>query len=161
MPYTKVNILNFVADTRLNLFGSSVNGFGFKQSDMDICLRFSADEPPPGLNCAEEVVDISSCLSKDPEIRNVMYIKSAKVPIVKFKLPKRGLEGDISLYNSLAIYNSAMLATYCAVDERVRIMGYCIKVFVKVSMFLECLYSKHSRNYVRSEKEILLVISAK
>lgn len=119
-----------------------MNGFGFKQSDLDICLRFGTDEPPPGLNCAEQVVHISNFLSQDPEIRNVMYIKSAKVPIVKFKLPKRGLEGDISLYNSLALHNSTMLATYCAIDERVRIMGYCIKVFVKVSMSLERLCGK-------------------
>lgn len=57
----------------------------------------------------------------------------------KFKLPSLKLEGDISLYNSLALHNSAMLATYGAIDERVKIMGYCIKVFVKVSMLLESL----------------------
>ena len=99
---------------------------------MDICLRFSTDDPPPGLNCSEKVVDISRCLSKHPEIRNVMYIKSAKVPIVKFHVPTLELEGDISLYNSLALYNSTMLSIYAGIDERVRIMGYCIKVFVKV-----------------------------
>lgn len=129
----------FVADTRLNLFGSSVNGFGFRQSDMDICLRFSTDEPPPELDMAEQVVEIADCLLKNPEIRKVMYVKWAKVPIVKFKLPSLKLEGDISLYNSLALHNSAMLATYGAIDERVKIMGYCIKVFVKVSMLLESL----------------------
>ena len=141
--------MNFVADTRLSLFGSSVNGLGFKQSDMDICLRFATDEPPPELNCAEQVVIISNCLSEDPEIRNVMYIKSAKVPIVKFNLPTWKLEGDISLYNSLALFNSTMLATYCAIDERVRIMGYCIKVFVKVSRSLESLYSKQKLCTIR------------
>lgn len=82
MLYTKVNILYFVADTRLNLFGSSVNGFGFRQSDMDICLRFSTDEPPPELDMAEQVVEIADCLLKNPEIRKVMYVKWAKVPIV-------------------------------------------------------------------------------
>ena len=27
----------------LKLFGSSVNGFGFRQSDMDICMTFDGD----------------------------------------------------------------------------------------------------------------------
>ena len=129
----------FVAHTRLNLFGSSVNGFGFQKSDMDICLRFSTDEPPPELNMAEKVIEISNCLSKNPEIRKVMHVKWAKIPIVKFTLPSLELDADISIYNSLALRNSAMLATYGAIDERVKIMGYCIKVFAKVSILLESL----------------------
>ena len=129
----------FVAHTRLNLFGSSVNGFGFQKSDMDICLRFSTDEPPPELNMAEKVIEISNCLSKNPEIRKVMHVKWAKIPIVKFTLPLLKLDADISIYNSLALRNSAMLATYGAIDERVKIMGYCIKVFAKVSILLESL----------------------
>lgn len=129
----------FVAHTRLNLFGSSVNGFGFQKSDMDICLRFSTDEPPPELNMAEKVIEISNCLSKNPEIRKVMHVKWAKIPIVKFTLSSLKLDADISIYNSLALRNSAMLATYGAIDERVKIMGYCIKVFAKVSILLESL----------------------
>lgn len=129
----------FVAHTRLNLFGSSVNGFGFQKSDMDICLRFSTDEPPPELNMAEKVIEISNCLSKNPEIRKVMHVKWAKIPIVKITLPSLKLDADISIYNSLALRNSAMLATYGAIDERVKIMGYCIKVFAKVSILLESL----------------------
>ena len=33
-----------IESCRLVLFGSSVNGFGFSGSDMDICLQFS-DQP--------------------------------------------------------------------------------------------------------------------
>lgn len=106
---------------------------------MDICLRFSTDEPPPELNMAEKVIEISNCLSKNSEIRKVMHVKWAKTPIVKFTLPSLKLDADISIYNSLALRNSAMLATYGAIDERVKIMGYCIKVFAKVSILLESL----------------------
>lgn len=36
------------ADTRLQLFGSSCNGFGFTRSDLDLCLTFenSLELPP-------------------------------------------------------------------------------------------------------------------
>ena len=61
-----------------------------------------------------------------------MYIKSAKVPIVKFTMRDYNLEGDISLYNCLALKNSTMLKHISEIDDRVRILGYCIKVFAKV-----------------------------
>ena len=62
-----------------------------------------------------------------------MYIKSAKVPIVKFTMKDYNLEGDISLYNCLALKNSTMLKDISEIDDRVRILGYCIKVFAKVN----------------------------
>lgn len=36
-----------------------------------------------------------------PAVRNVLPITTAKVPIVKFYHAHTGLEGDISLYNTL------------------------------------------------------------
>ena len=131
-------------DIRLTLFGSSVNGFRFKKSDLDICLRFGTDEPPTELDYSKEVVDISRCLSKHKEIKKVKPIKTAKVPIVKFYLPTWDLDGDISFYNTLALHNSVMLASYARIDERVRIMGYCIKVFAKVSVAKKCPYLQFS-----------------
>ena len=131
-------------DIRLTLFGSSVNGFGFKKSDLDICLRFGTDEPPTELDYSKEVVDISRCLSKHKKIKKVKPIKTAKVPIVKFYLPTWDLDGDISFYNTLALHNSVMLASYAKIDERVRIMGYCIKVFAKVSVAKKCPYLQFS-----------------
>lgn len=87
-----------------------------------------------------------------------MPITTAKVPIVKFEHKQSGLEGDISLYNTLvsdpsrqnrppvatptnvacvhmcvqAQHNTRMLATYAALDPRVQYLGYTMKVFAKV-----------------------------
>ena len=131
-----IYIYIFIANCRLSLFGSSVNGFGFSQSDMDICLRFKQDLPPPNLNYPEMVVGLSKALNKHPAFYKVMYIKSAKVPIVKFCIrPPVNLEGDISLYNSLALHSSTMLVTYARIDNRVRVLGYCAKFFAKVICF--------------------------
>ena len=130
----------FTDDIRMTLFGSSVNGFGFQKSDLDICLRFGTDKPPTELDYSKEVADISRCLSEHKDIQNVKPIKRAKVPIVKFYLPSWDLDGDISFYNTLALHNSVMLASYARIDERVRIMGYCIKVFAKVSTARMCTY---------------------
>ena len=61
------------------------------------------------------------------------FFLSLKVPIVKFYLPRWNVEADISLYNTLALENTRLLALYCKFDERVELLGCTVKVFVKVN----------------------------
>lgn len=80
---------------------------------------------------------------------------------MKFEHKQSGLEGDISLYNTLvrarlsrtsrtsssficcsclqAQHNTRMLATYAALDPRVQFLGYTMKVFAKVWTSSGCL----------------------
>jgi terminal uridylyltransferase len=53
--------------------------------------------------------------------RYVIAITGAKVPIVKFTDLKTEIEGDISLYNTLAQENTRMLLTYSNIDIRVKV----------------------------------------
>lgn len=97
-----------------------------------------------------------------PGLKNILPITTAKVPIVKFYHVRTGLEGDISLYNTLvglfhfppycltidlyhhmlwfclllfqALHNTHLLASYAAIDRRVKILCYVMKVFAKVIM---------------------------
>lgn len=93
--------------------------------------------------------------SPHPALKNILPITTAKVPIVKFYHSLTGLEGDISLYNTLvglcllcfefsptfegnpfslqAMHNTNLLASYAAIDQRVKILCYVMKVFAKVS----------------------------
>uniref|UniRef100_A0A3Q2WZQ2 CCHC-type domain-containing protein n=1 Tax=Haplochromis burtoni TaxID=8153 RepID=A0A3Q2WZQ2_HAPBU len=77
---------------------------------------------------------LARSLKKHPGLRNILPITTAKVPIVKFYHVRTGLEGDISLYNTLALHNTHLLATYAAIDRRVKILCYVMKVFAKVNM---------------------------
>ena len=54
-------------------------------------------------------------------LQEVVAIPSAKVPIVKFRHKATALEGDISLYNTLAMYNTKLLRTYAELDWRVKV----------------------------------------
>ena len=54
------------------------------------------------------------------------------MPIVKFYSHHYDLDGDISLYNELALRNTAMLRRYADIDDRVRVLGYTVKEFAKV-----------------------------
>uniref|UniRef100_A0A669F281 Terminal uridylyl transferase 4 n=1 Tax=Oreochromis niloticus TaxID=8128 RepID=A0A669F281_ORENI len=129
---------------QLCLFGSSKNGFGFRDSDLDICMTLEGHETAEKLNCKEIIEGL---------LKNILPITTAKVPIVKFEHKQSGLEGDISLYNTLAQHNTRMLATYAALDPRVQFLGYTMKVFAK-----RCDIGDASRGSLSSYAYILMVL---
>uniref|UniRef100_A0A8D1NU47 RNA uridylyltransferase n=1 Tax=Sus scrofa TaxID=9823 RepID=A0A8D1NU47_PIG len=138
---------------RLCLFGSSKNGFGFRDSDLDICMTLEGHENAEKLNCKEIIENLAKILKRHSGLRNILPITTAKVPIVKFEHRRSGLEGDISLYNTLAQHNTRMLATYAAIDPRVQYLGYTMKVFAK-----RCDIGDASRGSLSSYAYILMVL---
>ncbi|KFO84769.1 Terminal uridylyltransferase 7, partial [Buceros rhinoceros silvestris] len=139
--------------TKLNLFGSSKNGFGFKQSDLDICMTIDGLETAEGLDCIRIIEDLAKVLKKQSGLRNVLSITTAKVPIVKFFHVRSGLEVDISLYNTLALHNTRLLSSYAAIDPRVKYLCYTMKVFMKI-----CDIGDASRGSLSSYAYTLMVL---
>lgn len=140
---------------RLALFGSSNNGFAMKKSDMDICMTL--DESPTekevyyqfridhldwsyilslfwkGLNYKKTIRTLGALFRYEKSrFDNIEERTSAKVPIVKFKHRRSNIEGDISLYNTLALYNTELLRSYVDIDNRTKTLGYMVKHFAKV-----------------------------
>uniref|UniRef100_A0A667YX84 Terminal uridylyl transferase 4 n=1 Tax=Myripristis murdjan TaxID=586833 RepID=A0A667YX84_9TELE len=140
-------------EAQLCLFGSSKNGFGFRDSDLDICMTLEGHDTAEKLNCKEIIEGLAKVLKKHTGLRNILPITTAKVPIVKFEHRQSGLEGDISLYNTLAQHNTRMLATYAAIDSRVQYLGYTMKVFAK-----RCDIGDASRGSLSSYAYILMVL---
>ncbi|XP_077074701.1 terminal uridylyltransferase 4 [Siphateles boraxobius] len=138
---------------QLCLFGSSKNGFGFRDSDLDICMTLEGHDTAEKLNCKEIIEGLAKVLKKHTGLRNILPITTAKVPIVKFEHRQSGLEGDISLYNTLAQHNTRMLAKYAAIDPRVQYLGYTMKVFAK-----RCDIGDASRGSLSSYAYILMVL---
>nr|XP_023674765.1 terminal uridylyltransferase 4 isoform X2 [Paramormyrops kingsleyae] len=138
---------------RLCLFGSSKNGFGFRDSDLDICMTLEGHDTAENLNCKDIIEGLAKILKRHAGLRNILPITTAKVPIVKFEHKQSGLEGDISLYNTLAQHNTRMLATYAAIDPRVQYLGYTMKVFAK-----RCDIGDASRGSLSSYAYILMVL---
>ncbi|KAK9973985.1 hypothetical protein ABG768_022098 [Culter alburnus] len=142
-----------VPGAKLALFGSSKNGFGFKQSDLDICMTLEGQDTAEGLDFMAVIESLVKALRKHHGLRNILPITTAKVPIVKFYHTKTGLEGDISLYNTLALHNTQLLASYAAIDARVKILCYVMKVFSKV-----CDIGDASRGSLSSYAYTLMVL---
>ncbi|XP_027587641.1 terminal uridylyltransferase 7 [Pipra filicauda] len=139
--------------TKLDLFGSSKNGFGFKQSDLDICMTIDGLQTAEGLDCIRIIEDLAKVLKKQSGLRNVLPITTAKVPIVKFFHVRSGLEVDISLYNTLALHNTRLLSSYAAIDPRVKYLCYTMKVFTKM-----CDIGDASRGSLSSYAYTLMVL---
>nr|XP_009858669.1 terminal uridylyltransferase 4 isoform X1 [Ciona intestinalis] len=138
---------------QMNLFGSSRNGFGFRRSDLDICMTFYGNATGEDLDFVSIITDVAKCLRRNSDLCNILPITTAKVPIVKFEHKMSGLEGDISLYNLLAQKNTAMLSCYSSIDCRCKVLGYAMKVFVK-----RCQIGDASRGSLSSYAYTLMVI---
>ncbi|KAM6392196.1 terminal uridylyltransferase 7 isoform 1-T1 [Rhynochetos jubatus] len=155
--YIRQNLENFIRQdfpgTKLTLFGSSKNGFGFKQSDLDICMTINGLETAEGLDCIRIIEELAKVLKKQPGLRNVLPITTAKVPIVKVFHVRSGLEIDISLYNTLALHNTRLLSSYAAIDPRVKYLCYTMKVFAKI-----CDIGDASRGSLSSYAYTLMVL---
>lgn len=140
-------------DAKLTLYGSSCNGFGLVRSDLDICLTFESSKDGKDLCHSKMIKALARKLHKHPDLNGIIAIATAKVPIVKFYHIPSGLEGDISLYNTLAQHNTRLLKAYSEIDHRVRVLGYTFKHFAKT-----CDIGDASRGSLSSYAYILMTL---
>ena len=121
--------MSLPAGTDLHIFGSSANGFGSPNSDLDMCLAV-----PGGREGLEDGVASMGALAEDLEragMEEVSARLTARIPIIMFKDNMTGLDCDISLHNPLAVKNTQLLMSYSTVDPRVRQLAYAVKRWSK------------------------------
>ncbi|XP_075581974.1 poly(A) RNA polymerase GLD2 isoform X5 [Pelecanus crispus] len=99
--------------SRLFLVGSSLNGFGTRSSDGDLCLVIK-EEP---VNQKTEARHILSLVQKLFSTKLSSYIERpqlirAKVPIVRFRDKVSCVEFDLNVNNVVGIRNTFLLRTY-------------------------------------------------
>jgi terminal uridylyltransferase len=124
-----------IPNARLELFGSTKNGFGARFCDLDICMTFDDNATGEGLEFAKIVENVGQVLKAHRKLQNIIPIPMAKVPIVKFGYNfdrNRYVDCDISLYNILARYNTLWLRLCTLIDARVQVLGFVVKHFAKV-----------------------------
>ncbi|XP_050769133.1 poly(A) RNA polymerase GLD2 isoform X2 [Gymnogyps californianus] len=114
--------------SRLFLVGSSLNGFGTRSSDGDLCLVVK-EEP---VNQKTEARHILSLVQKLFSTKLSSYIERpqlirAKVPIVKFRDKVSCVEFDLNVNNVVGIRNTFLLRTYACIENRVRPLVLVVK----------------------------------
>ncbi|NXN57641.1 GLD2 polymerase, partial [Rynchops niger] len=142
--------------SRLFLVGSTLNGFGTRSSDGDLCLVVK-EEP---VNQKTEARHILSLVQKLFSTKLSSYIDRpqlirAKVPIVKFrdKVRQVCVEFDLNVNNVVGIRNTFLLRTYAHIENRVRPLVLVVK---KWASFHEI--NDASRGTLNSYSLVLMVL---
>ncbi|KAL7055303.1 hypothetical protein AAHC03_024569 [Spirometra sp. Aus1] len=112
--------------SKLFIVGSSINGFGSDQSDMDLCLTITSEELQNKHETSMVLTQLMEPLRRCSFIRNCNLIR-AKVPILKFHDTLTGVDCDLNVNNVIGVYNTHLLAMYTRVDWRVRPLGLFVK----------------------------------
>ncbi|XP_070541843.1 poly(A) RNA polymerase GLD2-like [Ptychodera flava] len=114
----------------LHITGSSLNGFGNRHSDLDMCLMltdcFNSTSPSRSmvLNC---LYDIEAQFRQDHRHFQRMSVIRARVPILRFTDMRSGLDCDININNATGIRNTHLLQVYAKMDWRVAPLVMVIK----------------------------------
>lgn len=113
-------------DSRLFLVGSSMNGFGSRSSDADLCLvvtSYPVDQRTEARHILSIVQQLFFRLSY---IERPQLIR-AKVPIVKFRDKVSRVEFDLNVNNIVGIRNTFLLRSYAFIEIRIRPLVLIVK----------------------------------
>ncbi|CAM4955318.1 unnamed protein product [Rotaria socialis] len=114
---------------RLHPAGSYKNGFGFRQSDLDVCVQLETNTNESSIQTLENLAEFLQ--SKQHLFKNIEIVRNARVPIIRSVHVESNIEVDISLNNMLPIENTRLLRIYSDIDPRVRELGFVIKTLAK------------------------------
>uniref|UniRef100_A0A0D9XIC1 RNA uridylyltransferase n=1 Tax=Leersia perrieri TaxID=77586 RepID=A0A0D9XIC1_9ORYZ len=112
--------------SKLYLYGSCANSFGFSNSDIDLCLSID-DKDMSKVDIILKLADILHA----GNLQNIQALTHARVPIVKLMDPITGLSCDICVNNLLAVVNTKLLRDYSQIDKRLRQLAFIVKHWAK------------------------------
>jgi len=113
-------------NSKLYLYGSCANSFGFSNSDIDLCL--SIDDK--GMSKVDIILKLADILQAG-NLQNIQPLTRARVPIVKLTDPETGLSCDICVNNLLAVVNTKLLRDYAQIDRRLQQLAFIVKHWAK------------------------------
>jgi len=101
--------------TTVHLYGSSASLFGSRGADMDCCLEMpmkdllNCDKSKQEAKCKSKVIWALHTHIQQFGYRDLFAIPKARVPLLKAVDPDYGIEVDICINNTLAVWNTALL----------------------------------------------------
>nr|CDS34622.2 terminal uridylyltransferase 7 [Hymenolepis microstoma] len=107
--------------SKLEVFGSSKNGFATESSDLDLTLLLF------------QVTSVLTTSRKKVNIRDIEAVPRARVKIVKFISYKHHFAVDLSFSNHLALRNTALLNEYTKYEPLLVSLVVILKKIIKES----------------------------
>ncbi|RVE42990.1 hypothetical protein evm_012362 [Chilo suppressalis] len=116
--YIYITIKSIFPRYGLYVVGSTMSGFGLESSDMDLCLYIRPlDNVDPRAHALLHLNYILGYIKTfDPEAELIQ----AKVPILKFRDARNGVQVDLNCNNVVGIRNTNLLYGFSRMDWRVR-----------------------------------------
>lgn len=114
----------------LFLVGSTMNGFGSDNSDVDMCLLVRHTEMDQRYEAMEHLEEILVYLKKCEFIEQLELIQ-AKVPIIRFRDAMQNLKVDLNCNNAVGIRNTQLLYCYSRFDWRVKPLVLIVKLWAQ------------------------------
>jgi len=129
-------VIRIQYDCGLFIFGSTFNGFGGRNSDVDMCLFLDRGVFFPDKEKLASVRDLlrmncSHFIAGGNRWNGGIELIPAKIPILKFKDKFGNLEVDLSVDNPASIRNTHLLFYYSKMDYRVRPLVMAVKTWAK------------------------------
>lgn len=116
---------------RVHLFGSVANGLSVRHNnDIDVCLELESIQGEDTAGKGEVAVVVGE-LMEAAGMSDVLTLPKARVPVVKFVVPRTGTKVDVTVNNMLACVNTKLLADYCAIDPRLAQLVALVKHWAK------------------------------
>lgn len=154
----------------LDIFGSTKNGFGTRNSDVDLCLHLdpyslvtqhfvhrqsrniSLSNIPYN---AAVLLGLAYELHKTKSFKKLTAILTARVPVLKISCDTdfNGVQADLTICNEVAIHNTRLLQSYGRLDKRVPQLGVALKVWMKC-----CNISGASEGWLSSYAYIIMLV---
>ncbi|KAF9164856.1 hypothetical protein DFQ26_000943 [Actinomortierella ambigua] len=115
-------------DLKIEAFGSAAIGLGSENSDLDLCITTPHFERNAPYN---NMITLAR-LFQSRQMRKVVPVAHARVPIVKFEDSATGIKVDINCNHVLGVHNSQLIKTYMNIDPRLPRMLYVLKALIKI-----------------------------
>jgi DNA polymerase sigma len=128
-----VSCNSFPNGTEVVVFGSSANGFGSPNSDLDMCLQLPKGMTLTGEDGLNAMIKLAEKLEETGMINVDTARLTARIPVIKFECivdidgSKSTIECDISMQNPLACINTSLLYSYSLISPAVRVLAAVVK----------------------------------
>eukprot|EP00927_Polykrikos_kofoidii_P005814 TRINITY_DN12314_c0_g1_i2.p1 TRINITY_DN12314_c0_g1~~TRINITY_DN12314_c0_g1_i2.p1 ORF type:complete len:504 (-),score=74.13 TRINITY_DN12314_c0_g1_i2:86-1597(-) len=125
----QTHISAFIDGAEVKPFGSAVNGLWTPHSDVDVCVRVR------GASTRNQQLQMLRKIAGELTRVTTHHVEprfGAQVPILHWAPKRPGMVAcDISINNTLAVVNSRLLAQYTKMDDRLCVLGRCLKVWAE------------------------------
>lgn len=112
-------------------FGSTINGFGTRDSDVDVCCFIDGAQDQDSRLAAQDLQHkLQPLIEQHQSFEVLSVISRAKIPILKLRFQSQ-LEVDLSCHNTEPMPNTLLLKKYSELNPVVSQLGILVKTWAK------------------------------